>query len=117
MVILQKVMDAIKLNYNDIAEDIKETGAGQISYTTRKTNETCFVLIFAQTLQVFDRLMKDNNLPLLLQRLRVEDKVTDYIKQHQQRRKTIEDIIKVMPRKICKVSSTSIGRQETPQNS
>lgn len=94
---IAKVMDAIKLNYNDIAEDIKETGAGQISYTTRKTNETCFVPIFAQTLQVFDRLMKDNNLPLLLQRLRVEDKVTDYIKQHQQRRKTIEDIIKVMP--------------------
>lgn len=92
-----KVMDAIKLNYNHIAEDIKETGTGQISYTTRKTNETCFVPIFGQTLQVFDRLSKDKNLPLLLQRLRVEDKVTDHIKQHQQRRKTIEDIIKVMP--------------------
>lgn len=92
-----KVMDAIKLNYNQIAEDIKETGTGQISYTTRKTNETCFVPIFAQTLQVFDRLSKDKNLPLLLERLRVEDKITDYIKQHQQRRKTIEDIIKVMP--------------------
>lgn len=92
-----KVMDAIKLNYNQIAEDIKETGTGQISYTTRKTNETCFVPIFGQTLQVFDRLLKDRNLSLLLQRLRVEDKVTDYIKQHQQRRKTIQDIIKVMP--------------------
>jgi len=92
-----KVMDAIKLNYNQIAEDIKETGTGQISYTTRKTNETCFVPIFAQTLQVFDRLSKDKNLPPLLQRLRVEDKVTDHIKQHQQRRKAIEDIIKVMP--------------------
>ena len=92
-----KVMDAIKSNYNHIAEDIKETGTGQISYTTRKTNETCFVPIFGQTLQVFDRLSKDRNLPLLLQRLRVEDKVTDYIKQHQQRRKTIQDIIKVMP--------------------
>ena len=92
-----KVMDAIKLNYNHIAEDIKETGTGQITYTTRKTNETCFVPIFGQTLQVFDRLSKDRNLPLLLQRLRVEDKVTDYIKQHQQRRKTIQDIIKVMP--------------------
>ena len=94
---IAKVMDAIKLNYNHIAEDIKETGTGQISYTTRKTNETCFVPIFGQTLQVFDRLSKDRNLPLLLQRLRVEDNVTDYIKQHQQRRKTIEDIIKVMP--------------------
>ena len=92
-----KVMDAIKLNNNQIAEDIKETGTGQITYTTRKTNETCFVPIFGQTLQVFDRLSKDRNLPLLLQRLRVEDKVTDYIKQHQQRRKTIQDIIKVMP--------------------
>ena len=92
-----KVMDAIKLNYNQITEDIKETGTGQITYTTRKTNETCFVPIFAQTLQVFDRLSKDRNLSLLLQRLRVEDKVTDHIKQHQQRRKTIEDIIKVMP--------------------
>lgn len=92
-----KVMDAIKSNYNHIAEDIKETGTGQISYTTRKTNETCFVPIFGQTLQVFDRLSRDKNLPLLLQRLRVEDKVTDYIKQHQQRRKTIQDIIKVMP--------------------
>ena len=94
---IAKVMDAIELNYNQIAEDIKETGTGQITYTTRKTNETCFVPIFGQTLQVFDRLSKDKNLPLLLQRLRVEDKVTDYIKQHQQRRKTIEDIIKVMP--------------------
>ena len=94
---IAKVMDAIKLNYNHIAEDIKETGAGQITYTTRKTNETCFVPIFAQTLQVFDRLSKDKNLPPLLQRLRVEDTITDYIKQHQQRRKTIEDIIKVMP--------------------
>ena len=92
-----KVMDAIKLNYNHIAEDIKETGTGQITYTTRKTNETCFVPIFGQTLQVFDRLSKDRKLPLLLQRLRVEDKVTDYIKQHQQRRKSIEDIIKVIP--------------------
>jgi hypothetical protein len=94
---IAKVMDAIKLNYNQIAEDIKETGTGQITYTTRKTNETCFVPIFGQTLQVFDRLLKDRNLPLLLQRLRVEDKVTDYIKQHQQRRKSIQDIIKVMP--------------------
>ena len=94
---IAKVMDAINLNYNHIAEDIKETGTGQISYITRKTNETCFVPIFGQTLQVFDRLLKDRNLPLLLQRLRVEDKVTDYIKQHQQRRKTIQDIIKVMP--------------------
>ena len=94
---IAKVMDAIKLNYNQIAEDIKETGTGQISYITRKTNETCFVPIFGQTLQVFDRLSRDKNLPLLLQRLRVEDKVTDYIKQHQQRRKSIEDIIKVMP--------------------
>ena len=94
---IAKVMDAINLNYNHIAEDIKETGTGQISYITRKTNETCFVPIFGQTLQVFDRLLKDRNLPLLLQRLRVEDKVTDYIKQHQQRRKSIEDIIKVMP--------------------
>ena len=94
---IAKVMDAIKLNYNHIAEDIKETGTGQITYTTRKTNETCFVPIFGQTLQVFDRLSRDKNLPLLLQRLRVEDKVTDYIKQHQQRRKSIEDIIKVMP--------------------
>ena len=92
-----KVMDAIKSNYNHIAEDIKETGTGQITYTTRKTSETCFVPIFGQTLQVFDRLSKDKNLPPLLQRLRVEDKVTDYIKQHQQRRKTIQDIIKVMP--------------------
>ena len=92
-----KVMDAIKQNYNQIAEDIKETGTGQISYTTRKTNETCFVPIFGQTLQVFDRLSKDRNLPPLLQRLRVEDNVTDYIKQHQQRRKTIQDIIKVIP--------------------
>ena len=94
---IAKVMDAIKLNYNHIAEDIKETGTGQISYTTRKTNETCFVPIFGQTLQVFDRLSRDRNLPPLLQRLRVEDNVTDYIKQHQQRRKSIEDIIKVMP--------------------
>lgn len=94
---IAKVMDAIKLNHNQIAEDIKETGTGQISYITRKTNETCFVPIFGQTLQVFDRLSKDRNLPLLLQRLRVEDKVTDYIKQHQQRRKSIDDIIKVMP--------------------
>ena len=94
---IAKVMDAIKLNYNQIAEDIKETGTGQISYITRKTNETCFVPIFGQTLQVFDRLSRDKNLPLLLQRLRVEDKVTDYIKQHQQRRKSIDDIIKVMP--------------------
>ena len=92
-----KVMDAIKSNYNHIAEDIKETGTGQISYTTRKTNETCFVPIFGQTLQVFDRLSRDKNLPPLLQRLRVEDKITDYIKQYQQRRKTIKDIIKVMP--------------------
>ena len=92
-----KVMDAIKSNYNHIQADIKETGTGQITYTTRKTNETCFVPIFGQTLQVFDRLSRDKNLPLLLQRLRVEDKVTDYIKQHQQRRKTIQDIIKVMP--------------------
>ena len=92
-----KVMDAIKSNYNQIQADIKETGTGQITYTTRKTNETCFVPIFGQTLQVFDRLSKDKNLPLLLQRLRVEDKVTDYIKQHQQRRKSIEDIIKVIP--------------------
>ena len=94
---IAKVMDAIELNHDQIAEDIKETGTGQISYITRKTNETCFVPIFGQTLQVFDRLSKDKNLPLLLQRLRVEDKVTDYIKQHQQRRKTIQDIIKVMP--------------------
>lgn len=92
-----KVMDAIKSNYDQIQADIKETGTGQITYTTRKTNETCFVPIFGQTLQVFDRLSKDKNLPLLLQRLRVEDKVTDYIKQHQQRRKSIEDIIKVIP--------------------
>ena len=92
-----KVMDAIKQSYNHIAEDIKETGAGQISYITRKTNETCFVPIFGQTLQVFDRLSRDKNLPPLLQRLRVEDKITDYIKQYQQRRKTIKDIIKVMP--------------------
>lgn len=92
-----KVMDAIKSNYDQIQADIKETGTGQITYTTRKTNETCFVPIFAQTLQVFDRLSKDRNLPPLLQRLRVEDNVTDYIKQHQQRRKTIQDIIKVMP--------------------
>lgn len=82
---------------NKIQADIQESGAGQITYTTRKTNETCFVPIFAQTLQVFDRLSKDKNLPPLLQRLRVEDKVTDHIKQHQQRRKAIEDIIKVMP--------------------
>ena len=75
----------------------KETGTGQISYTTHKTNETCFVPIFEQTLQVFDRLLKDKNLPPLLQRLRAEDNVTDYIKQHQQRRKTVEDIIKVIP--------------------
>ena len=94
---MAKVMDAIELNHDQIAEDIKETGTGQISYITRKTNETCFVPIFGQTLQVFDRLSKDKNLPPLLQRLRVEDKVTDYIKQHQQRRKSIEDIIKVMP--------------------
>ena len=92
-----KVMDAIKSNYDQIQADIKETGTGQITYTTRKTNETCFVPIFGQTLQVFDRLSKDKNLPPLLERLRVEDKVTDYIKQHQQRRKSIEDIIKVMP--------------------
>ena len=92
-----KVMDAIKSNYDQIQADIKETGTGQITYTTRKTNETCFVPIFAQTLQVFDRLSKDRNLPLLLPRLRVEDNVTDYIKQHQQRRKTSQDIIKVMP--------------------
>lgn len=94
---IAKVMDAIKLNHNQIAEDIKETGTGQISYITRKTNETCFVPIFGQTLQVFDRLSKDKNLPLLLQRLRVEDTLTDHIKQHKQRRKSIEDIIKVMP--------------------
>ena len=94
---IAKVMDAIELNHDQIAEDIKETGTGQISYITRKTNETCFVPIFGQTLQVFDRLSKDKNLPPLLERLRVEDKVTDYIKQHQQRRKSIEDIIKVMP--------------------
>ena len=94
---IAKVMDAIELNHDQIAEDIKETGTGQISYITRKTNETCFVPIFGQTLQVFDRLSKDKNLPPLLERLRVEDKVTDYIKQHQQRRKTIQDIIKVMP--------------------
>ncbi len=94
---IAKVMDAIKLNYDQIQADIKETGTGQITYTTRKTNETCFVPIFGQTLQVFDRLSKDRNLPPLLQRLRVEEKVTNYIKQHQQRRKTIEDIIKVMP--------------------
>ena len=92
-----KVMDAIKSNYDQIQADIKETGTGQISYITRKTNETCFVPIFGQTLQVFDRLSRDKNLPPLLQRLRVEDKVTDYIKQHQQRRKSIQDIIKVMP--------------------
>ena len=92
-----KVMDAIKSNYDQIQADIKETGTGQISYITRKTNETCFVPIFGQTLQVFDRLSRDKNLPPLLQRLRVEDKVTDYIKQHQQRRKSIDDIIKVMP--------------------
>ena len=92
-----KVMDAIKSNYDQIQADIKETGTGQITYTTRKTNETCFVPIFGQTLQVFDRLSRDKNLPPLLQRLRVEDKVTDHIKQHQQRRKTIEDIIKVIP--------------------
>ena len=92
-----KVMDVIKHDMNKIQEDIKETGTAQITYTTRKTSETCFVPIFGQTLQVFERLMKDKNLPLLLQRLRVEDKVTDYIKQHQQRRKTIQDIIKVMP--------------------
>ena len=48
-------------------------------------------------MQVFDRLLKDKNLPPLLQRLRAEDNVTDYIKQHQQRRKTVEDIIKVIP--------------------
>ncbi len=94
---LAKVMDAIKRDMNKIQADIQESGTGQISYTTRKTNETCFVPIFAQTLQVFDRLSKDKNLPPLLQRLRVEDKVTDHIKQHQQRRKAIEDIIKVMP--------------------
>ena len=94
---IAKVMDAIELNHDQIAEDIKETGTGQISYITRKTNETCFVPIFGQTLQVFDRLSKDKNLPPLLERLRVEDKVTDYIKQHQQRRKSIDDIIKVMP--------------------
>ena len=92
-----KVMDAIKSNYDQIQADIKETGTGQISYITRKTNETCFIPIFGQTLQVFDRLSRDKNLPPLLQRLRVEDKVTDYIKQHQQRRKSIQDIIKVMP--------------------
>ena len=92
-----KVMDAIKSNYDQIQADIKETGTGQITYTTRKTNETCFVPIFGQTLQVFERLSKDKNLPPLLQRLRVEDKITDYIKQYQQRRKTIKDIIKVMP--------------------
>lgn len=94
---IAKVMDAIKRDMNKIQADIKETGTGQITYTTRKTNETCFVPIFGQTLQVFDRLSKDKNLPPLLQRLRVEDKVTDYIKQHQQRRKSIDDIIKVMP--------------------
>ena len=94
---MAKVMDAIKRDMNKIQADIQESGAGQITYTTRKTNETCFVPIFAQTLQVFDRLSKDKNLPPLLQRLRVEDKVTDHIKQHQQRRKAIEDIIKVMP--------------------
>lgn len=94
---IAKVMDAIKRDMNKIQADIQESGAGQITYTTRKTNETCFVPIFAQTLQVFDRLSKDKNLPPLLQRLRVEDKVTDHIKQHQQRRKSIEDIIKVMP--------------------
>ena len=94
---IAKVMDAIKRDINKIQADIKETGTGQITYTTRKTNETCFVPIFGQTLQVFDRLSKDRNLPPLLQRLRVEDNVTDYIKQHQQRRKSIDDIIKVMP--------------------
>ena len=64
-----KVMDAIKRDMNKIQADIQESGAGQISYTTRKTDEICFVPIFPQTLQIFERLMKDRNAIILLERL------------------------------------------------
>ena len=93
-----KVMDAIKRDMNKIQADIQESGAGQITYTTRKTDEKCFVPIFPQTLQIFERLMKDRNAVILLERLREEERISQAAKKYDKRRATIKDVIKVLPK-------------------
>ena len=93
-----KVMDAIKRDMNKIQADIQESGAGQISYTTRKTDEICFVPIFPQTLQIFERLMKDRNAIILLERLREEERISQAVKKYDKRRATIKDVIKALPK-------------------
>ena len=93
-----KVMDAIKRDMNKIQADIQESGAGQITYTTRKTDEKCFVPIFPQTLQIFERLMKDRNAIILLERLREEERISQAIKKYDKRRATIKDVIKALPK-------------------
>ena len=93
-----KVMDAIKHDINKIQADIQESGAGQISYTTRKTDEICFVPIFPQTLQIFERLMKDRNAIILLERLREEERISQAVKKYDKRRATIKDVIKALPK-------------------
>lgn len=93
-----KVMDAIKHDMNKIQADIQESGAGQITYTTRKTDEKCFVPIFPQTLQIFERLMKDRNAIVLLERLREEERISQAVKKYDKRRATIKDVIKVLPK-------------------
>ena len=95
---IAKVMDAIKRDMNKIQADIQESGAGQISYTTRKTDEICFVPIFPQTLQIFERLMKDRNAIILLERLREEERISQAIKKYDKRRATIKDVIKALPK-------------------
>lgn len=93
-----KVMDAIKHDMNKIQADIQESGAGQITYTTRKTDEKCFVPIFPQTLQIYERLMKDRNAIVLLERLREEERISQAVKKYDKRRATIKDVIKVLPK-------------------
>lgn len=93
-----KVMDAIKRDMDKIQADIQESGAGQITYTTRKTDEKCFVPIFPQTLQIFERLMQDRNAMTLLERLREEERISQAAKKYDKRRATIKDVIKALPK-------------------
>ena len=93
-----KVMDAIKRDMDKIQADIQESGAGQITYTTRKTDEKCFVPVFPQTLQIYERLMKDRNAIILLERLREEERISQAAKKYDKRRATIKDVIKALPK-------------------
>lgn len=108
-----KVMDAIKRDMNKIQADIQESGAGQITYTTRKTDEKCFVPIFPQTLQIFERLMKDRNAIVLLERLREEERISQAVKKYDKRRATIKDVIKALPKCEAADNILSDYKQDT----